>query len=186
MEFKISMSEVETERLRLRMFTSKDLDDLSRIFGNPQVLRYLGMEGKPMSKQETETALLSMIEHWKRYGYGRWAVIDKENDSLIGCAGLRSYEDQAELVYLFDEPYWGQGLATEVALGCLEFGFELHNFESIIAFARPLNAASRRVLEKIGMGFVQETTVFGIYVVQYSLAQNDYWQQPAPRQVSAR
>lgn len=163
------MTKLETDRLFFRMFTSNDLNALDAIFSNPNVMKYLGLQGEPMSRTETETALLSMIKHWERHGYGRWAVISKKDQKLIGCAGLRSYEGIAELVFLIDEPYWGKGLATETAFACLNYGFETHNFEKIIAFARPRNIASRKVIEKVGMRFVKEEVVFGVFVVQYEL-----------------
>ncbi|MDQ4120232.1 MAG: GNAT family N-acetyltransferase [Acidobacteriota bacterium] len=169
------MAKLETDRLILRMFTPDDLDALDSIFNKPDVMKYLGAQGAPMSRAETETALLSMIKHWERHGYGRWAVIFKQNQKLIGCAGLRNYEDDAELVFLIDQPYWGQGIATEIALACLNFGFEKHNFKKIIAFARPQNTASRNVMEKIGMRFVKEALVFGVFVVQYEFLQEDYY-----------
>lgn len=168
------MTNLETKRLILRMFEPDDLEALHQIFSKQNVMKYLGLHGEPMSKSETETALLSMIKHWQRHGFGRWAVISKENEKLIGCAGLRSYEQDAELVYLIDEPYWKQGLATEIAVACLNFGFDKHNFKKIIAFARPENTASRKVMEKIGMRFAEESVVFGIFVVRYELAREDY------------
>jgi len=113
---------VETSRLLLRPFTGEDLDDFSRILAKPGVMEYLGADCKPMSRGETETALLSIIRHWQRHGFGRWAVVGKEDGRLIGCAGLRSYQETAELVYLLDEPYWGRGLATEIARACLRSG----------------------------------------------------------------
>ena len=88
----------------------EDLDDLDSIFSKPDVMKYLGLQGQPMTREETETALVSMIKHWERHGYGRLAVISKVDGQLIGCAGLRNFEDEAELVYLIDSPYWGQGL----------------------------------------------------------------------------
>ena len=102
------MSEIETERIRLRMFTMDDLDDLALIFSNPRVMKYLGLDCQPISRDETEIILASIIKHWERNGFGRWAVVSKEDNKLIGCAGLRSYEGAAELVYLLDEPYWGK------------------------------------------------------------------------------
>jgi len=76
---------------------------------------------------------------------------------------------------LLDQPYWGRGLATEIAVACLNFGFEMHNFERIIAFARPQNIASQKVTEKIGMRFARETVVFGVLVAQYELFAKDYY-----------
>ncbi len=84
------MVELETDRLILRMFTPRDLDALYYIFSKPNVMKFLGLNGEPMTRAETETALLSIIKHWQRHGYGRWAVVSKEDEKLIGCAGLRN------------------------------------------------------------------------------------------------
>lgn len=168
------MNCLETDNLFLRLFTPDDLEDLARIFAKPSVMKYLGVNGDPMTRDETETALLSMIRHWEKNNFGRWAVVSKTDNSLIGCSGLRSYEDVAELVYLIDEPQWGKGLATEIARACLNFGFNSRNFQKIIAFARPANISSQNVMKKIGMRFIQEITVFGIFVVQYEILKEDY------------
>lgn len=166
---------IETNRTHLRLFTPDDLNDLAIIFQKPQVMKYLGLNGEPMSKAETETAMLSMIAHWKRRNFGRWAVISKESGKLIGCAGLRSYEDIAELVYLIDEPFWGRGLATEIALASLDFGFKIHKFERIIAFARPDNQASQKVMEKIGMRLIEKSNIFEVFVVQYEITCQEFF-----------
>src|SRR5690349_5544655 len=131
----------ETDRLLLRMFTPDDLDDLARIFAKPNVVKYLEVDTQPLSKKETQTALTSIIKHWKLNDFGRWAVISKESGDLMACAGFKSYEGLAELFYLLDEPYWGKGLATEIARACLEFGFKDRSFNKIVAFTRPQNTA---------------------------------------------
>lgn len=167
-------SNSQTQRTVLRMFTPDDLDALAAIFGNANVMKYLGLDCKPIARQETEVAILSMIKHWKERDFGRWAVINKEDNRLIGCAGFRSFEDSAELFYVLDEPYWGKGLATEIASECLRFGFEERGLHQIIAFTRPGNAASRKVLDKIDMKFEGEITVFGVEAVRYVFDRKDY------------
>ena len=127
-----------------------------------------------MTREETETALLSMISHWQRHGFGRWAVVHKETEELIGCAGLRSFEGIAELVYLLDEPFWDVGLATEIARACLRYGFEVQQMDRIIGLCKPQNLASRHILEKIGMGFEKDTVVFDIDVTQHTIMREDY------------
>lgn len=169
------MTEIEIERVRLRQFTMDDLGELARVFASPQVMRFLGLHCEPMTREETETALASMIRHWERHNFGRWAVESKTDGSLIGCAGLRSFEGTAELVYLLDEPYWGKGLATEIADACLRYGFEHHKFPRIIAFTRPGNVRSQNVLRKIGMRFEKETTAFGVFVFLYTILREDYF-----------
>jgi len=164
----------QTQRTILRMFTLDDLDALAAIFGNANVMKYLGLDCKPISREETELAIVSIIKHWKERDFGRWAVIYKENNQLIGCAGFRSCDEAAELFYILDEPYWGRGLATEIAEECLRFGFKERAFNQIIAFTRPANAASRRVLEKTAMRFDGEVTVFGVDAVRYVTNREDY------------
>jgi ribosomal-protein-alanine N-acetyltransferase len=150
---KTRLPETETERLLLRQFGQEDLDDLAAILVKAEVMRYLGLRGEPMRREETDKALLSMISHWRRKGFGRWAAEEKATGRLIGFAGLRSFGRRPELVYLLDSPYWGRGLATEMAQECLRFGFREKAFGEVVAFARPGNVASRRVLEKIGMRY---------------------------------
>lgn len=165
---------IETPRLQLRMLAMDDLDDLARIFSQPEVMKFLGTRGEPLSRAETGTALASIIEHWRRNKFGRWAVVHKEHGKLIGYGGLRSFDNIAELVYLLDRPYWGQGLATEIARASLRYGFVKRRFDPIIALAKPLNLASRRVMEKAGMKFEKEANYFNIDVVQYNLTLDEY------------
>ena len=165
---------IETSRTILRKFTMDDLDDLSAILGNPRVMRYLGHNCQPVSKEETREILEGMNRLWQNRGFGRMAVISKENKKLIGMAGLRYFEGDAELFYLLDEPYWGKGLATEIGSAILEFGFETFDFPRIIAIARPANAATLRVLDKIGMKFEKEVVIAGVRANRYSVTQKDF------------
>lgn len=168
------MYEIETERSRLRIPTIDDLDDLALILGNSQVMKYLDVDCQPLSKDQTKTALISIINGWAKNNFGRWMVISKADNKLIGLAGFRRHEDIAELFYILDEPYWGKGLATEIASEILKTGFERHNFPRIVAMTRPANAASRRVLNKLGMSFTGESLVYGISAVEYEILKEDF------------
>jgi len=168
------MHEVETTRLRLRMFVAVDLDALALIFADLEVMEYLGKDGLPITPGETAVALNSIIRHWQTHGFGRWAIEDKEKGALIGYAGIRSLEGQPELVYLLAKRYWGRGLATEAAAACLRYGFEEKQFDSILALTRPRNVRSRRVMEKLGMKFERDANYFGIEVVQYVINRHEY------------
>lgn len=168
------MHEIETARLRLRRFTHADLADLARIVADPQVMKYLGRVPGPLTRAEAGDFLDSMIAHWSRHGFGRWAVIEKDGGRLIGCAGLRSHEGGAELVYLLDKDYWGEGRATEAARACLRYGFGVRGFDLIVGFTRPANAASRRVMEKVGMRYGGEIMAYDVRVVRYEITREEY------------
>ena len=164
---------IETERLLLRMFRPEDLDDLAGLFRDPDVLKYVG-DGKPVDRKESDIALKSIIKHWETHGFGRWAVLDKKRQDFIGFGGLRSLFGTPEVVYHLAKAHWGKGLATELARASLRFGFEERRFDRIVAVAKPQNAASIHVMEKLGMRFEMNTSYYNIDVVQYAIKREDF------------
>jgi ribosomal-protein-alanine N-acetyltransferase len=167
------MARIETERLLLRMFRPDDLDELATLFSDPDVVRYVG-DGKPVSREESERALESIIKHWQTHGFGRWAVIDKQTQKFIGFGGLRSLFGTPEVVYHFATAHWGKGFATELARAALRFGFEDRGFDRIVAITKPLNKASIHVMEKLGMQFEVNTSYYDIEVVQYQITRDQF------------
>lgn len=167
------MGEIETSRLRLRKFSLDDLNDLARIFRKPEVVRHLGT-GMPLLRAEAEYALQGIIRHWRRHGFGRWAAIYKPTGKLIGYGGLRSFQGTPELVYLLDKPYWGLGLATEMAEASLKHGFDDRRFERIVGMTKLANVASQRVMTKIGMRLEKRATICNMEVVCYAISSEEY------------
>jgi len=164
---------IETERLRLRMLRDSDLDDLAALFADPDVMRYVGT-GQPIDRSEAQKALTSIVVHWNRHGFGRWAIEDKNAREFIGYGGLRSLFGTPEVVYHFARQHWGKGLATEMALASLNFGFNVKGFDRIVAIAKPANTASIHVMEKIGMHFEKQTSYYNIEVVEYAITREQF------------
>lgn len=164
---------IETARLRLRMFRHDDLGELAALFADPDVMRYVA-DGKPVDRETAEKAIASIIDHWERHGFGRWAVEDKNTHEFLGYGGLRSLLDMPEAVYHFAKEHWGKGFATELARASLEYGFADRGFERIVAIAKPANAASIHVMEKLGMRFEMQTNYYGIEVVQYAITAAEF------------
>ena len=164
---------IETARLRLRTFRPEDLDDLAALFADPDMMKYVA-DGKPAGREETRTALDSIIQHWRRHGFGRWAVEDKATREFVGFGGLRSLFGMPEVVYHFATRHWGKGLATELGRASLRYGFETHRFPRIVAVANPKNAASIHVMEKLGMRYEKNTNYYGIDVTQYEINREEF------------
>ena len=163
----------ETERLRLRMLRDSDLDDLAALFADPDVMRYVE-NGQPTDRAEAEKALASIIAHWEREGFGRWAIEDRQTNEFVGYGGLRSLFGTPEVVYHLAKRHWGKGLATEMARASLDFGFNVKGFDRIVAIAKPGNTASVHVMEKIGMHFEKRTSYYDIEVVQYEIGRDEF------------
>ena len=167
------MPEIETERLRLRMLRPEDLSDLISIVGDSQVMTYIGVAGGiALSREEAEDALTKMIAFWKQHGFGRWAVINKSTNHMVGLCGLRLMDDIPELFYAFAKDVWRVGLATESAKACLRYGFDELGFDRIVAACRHANAASIRVMEKIGMKYEKDIIYQGVDAVCYAMTRD--------------
>ncbi|MFB0558272.1 MAG: GNAT family N-acetyltransferase [Candidatus Bathyarchaeia archaeon] len=167
---------VKTDRLTLRGFEYRDIDRLAEILGDPLVMRYMP-GSKPWPREWAEKELRNIIEHWDQYGYGRWAVLH-EDGKLIGWCGLGYLKElgETEVAYLLDKDYWNRGYATEAARLSLGYGFEEAELDRIIALAFPENAASIRVMEKIGMVYEKVTHVWNLDLVQYKITREMFGQ----------
>ena len=152
-----------TKRLLLRHLVMEDLDELFKLYSNPEIRRYFpeGVLSYEETKEELEWFLNGHPEHPE---LGLWATIHKETDKFIGRCGLLPWEIdgklEVEVAYLLDKDFWHQGLATEAAKGILTYAFEKLNFSRIICLMDPDNIASQNVAKRIGMTL--ESKVDGI------------------------
>jgi len=69
-------------------------------------MRYLG-SGSADSIGQVESGLNRILAHWEQHSFGRWAVIYKEVDKLIGWCGLSYLEGtgEVEIGYGMAKPY---------------------------------------------------------------------------------
>lgn len=164
------MPEIETSRLRLRMFTPEDLDALSHITGDAEVMKYLGTSG-PRTREKTKNTIDAILRHWDQHGFGIWALDHKADRRLIGWCGLQMLEKtpEVEVAYLLARAYWNQGLATEAARAAIDYCFNELKLDRVVAIARPENVGSYRVMEKIGMKYERDAHYYNVDVVYYAI-----------------
>jgi ribosomal-protein-alanine N-acetyltransferase len=167
---------LETARLLLRPFTQADVDPLHAILSDREVIRYLP-DTTPPSRERVVDFVDRQIAHWHDRGFGWWGVEYQGRPQLLGWAGLAYLPatGEVEVAYLLTKAAWGQGIATEAARACVAYGFERIGLRQIIALVHPENAASRRVILKLGMAFVDEAHYFGIDVHRYAL-EREVWE----------
>ena len=172
------MPEIETARLRLRLFTLNDLDDYGLLYSNPEFTKYSpkGAVPKEKAKEAALAACNYFIAHWQQHGFGVWAVTDKQTGKLLGHCGLNFLPNspEVEVLYRLDQPYWSQGIATEAAIASLRYGFEEIKLDQIIAITKPEHVASRRVMEKAGLKYEKDAHYYNLDVVYYALWRTDY------------
>ncbi|MCI0488567.1 MAG: GNAT family N-acetyltransferase [Blastocatellia bacterium] len=130
----VNLLEIETSRLRLRPCREDDIDDLHRLWIDPQVRKYL-WDDTVITREQAAEVVSASLESFERHGFGQWVVFLKEEISLIGFCGFRLFDDppEVEILYGIAPEYWGEGLATEAAKAMIRCGFEEHSFERIFA-----------------------------------------------------
>ncbi|HEU4594899.1 MAG TPA: GNAT family N-acetyltransferase [Pyrinomonadaceae bacterium] len=170
------MPEIETERLRLRMYTTADADEQFRITSDEQFRRYFPSHFFKPTRDNTLVAIGRVLEHWNQLGFGYWVVELKEESRMVGYCGLRHLmpSREIELLYGIERAQWGKGLTTEAARASLRFGFEEMKFERVMAITDPENLGSRRVMEKAGLRHERDDFYFETPVVFYALNREDY------------
>lgn len=150
---------IETERLRLREFQREDFQTLAPILADPKVMQFspTGI----ISVEQVQQKIESFIACYNEFGFGKWAVILKQSDRLLGYCGIAVEQidgnDETELGYRLDAKYWGRGLATEAASATIEYGFDRFKLPYILGIVDRANTASVRVLEKSGMQYQRQT-----------------------------
>lgn len=154
---------LETERLLLRPLELSDAGDFFAMNDNPNVSKYLRIPLR--TRDQTEAYIQKIINEYDKNGIGRFAVVLKETDKLIGFSGLKfrpteenGFSNVYDLGYRFAEEHWRKGFATEAALTWLDYGFNIMKLPAIHACAVKDNAGSNAVLKKIGFKFVNEYT----------------------------
>ena len=169
-------TEIHTSRLKFRPYAMTDLDELHRIFIDPQVRKYL-CDDKIMPREWVATEIENNIKCFEQHGFGQWSVFLKENSELIGFCGFRFFYDnppELQLIYGLSPQYWGKGLATEAAKAMIQYGFTEHKFEQIISATDVGNIASVQVMERIGMKFRDRNTKEGLDVLYYAISREEY------------
>src|SRR5689334_11655663 len=161
----------ETERLLLRPLVLADLDALYQLYREPRIMQYI--TGQPRSYEMTRQRLLTHIAGFKNYGFGLYATILKATGELIGRCGMEPIVTgnglEANLAWIFAQPYWGRGLATEFARAMIPYGFTHFPIVRMFASADPANLASIRVMQKAGMTFVLADKYHVEYEVRRSI-----------------
>lgn len=148
----LSTPTLQTARLRLRPFAQDDADALYALQSNPRVLRY--WDAPPWTEPARAQAFLAACLQMQEEGSGaRFALETLADNAFIGwCSMFRWNREYRSLGigYCLDEPAWSQGYATEAVHAMLQWAFGALDLNRVEAELDTRNAASARVLEKLG------------------------------------
>jgi ribosomal-protein-alanine N-acetyltransferase len=147
---------IETERLIIRELLPTDDEAMFELDSDPQVHEFLGKS--PVKTIEEVRDIIAFIrQQYIHNGIGRWAMVEKASGNFIGWTGLKlvrntvnNHTDFYDLGYRLIKKYWGKGYATESAIACRDYGFNMLHQDKLCAITDVNNLDSRKVLEKAG------------------------------------
>lgn len=145
---------IETEHLLLRWWRASDRLPFQRMNADPRVMEYMPA---CLSQSESDAFADRIQAHFEQHGFGLYAAEQREEHRFIGFIGLSvpnfdaHFTPCVEIGWRLAAAYWGQGLATEGARAVAAHTFENLRIKELVSFTVPINAPSRRVMEKLGM-----------------------------------
>jgi RimJ/RimL family protein N-acetyltransferase len=151
---------LSTRRLRLRCFTPDDVDLLTDLDSDPDVMFWI-TGGRPTPREEIVDDILPAFLDYYRDGdrWGFWAIEERSTGEFVGWFHLRPGDghpdDEPELGYRIRKAFWGKGYATEGAAALVDRAFAELGATRVIAETMVVHTASRRVMEKVGMRLVR-------------------------------
>lgn len=165
------------ERVQLRALARNDAPALFAVFSDPRVMRY--WSSPPMTAVEQAEGLIEQIDDWfARRGGCQWGVVESASGSVIGTVTLHAFalpHKRCEIGYVLGSAHWGRGFAREALARLLRFAFDELGLARIEADVDPRNAASVRLVERLGFrregllrarwrvaGEVQDSALYGL------------------------
>lgn len=161
---------IETKRLYLREMSQSDYPTLCKILQDEETMyAYNGA----FSDEETQNWLDKQLARYKQYGFGLWAVILKGTDEMIGQCGLTIQDCEGtevlEIGYLFQKAFWHNGYATEAAIACKNYAFNVLKVNEVFSIIRDTNTASQNVAIRNSM------TVTKTFTKHYREVEMPHW-----------
>lgn len=148
---------LETERLYFREMNQADFDSLCKILQDEKTM--YAYEGA-FSDSEAQEWLDRQIDRYHKWNFGLWALILKESGEMIGQSGLTMQPwkntQVLEIGYLLNRDYWHNGYATEAAIACKNYAFDVLKSNEVYSIIRDTNTASQNVAIRNGMTIVDK------------------------------
>jgi len=151
----VEIPTIHTERLTLRPFSLDDAGAVQRLAGDRDIAATTILIPHPYPDGAAEEWIgthAGMFEHGEGLTV---AVTARAGGVLHGAVSLTidARHHHAELGYWIGKAYWGRGYATEAARAVVDYGFHTLKLHRVFAHHMARNAASGRVLEKLGMRY---------------------------------
>ena len=160
-----------TARLGFSTWQESDLELAASLWGDPLVTKLICASGV-FSGQDIKERLQKEIDNERLYHVQYWPIFELQTGELIGCCGLRPYDLEKsiyEIGFHIRSKHWGKGYAFEAASAVIRYAFDSLKARNLFAGHNPNNAASKKLLGKLGFQYSHDEfyTPTGLYHPSY-------------------
>lgn len=170
---------IETARLYIRQTFISDLDDFISLYGDEKVMEKYA-DGNTRTPERIKIMIDINIKRWEEKNpYSSMSIFDKETKEFMGNIFISTFErsDNAGIFgFLFHQKFWNKGFAKEAAFALtnvfIPYITSVSNIETIneiIAYARPDNLASNKILQFCGFELNEVVEKFGAERFKYGV-----------------
>jgi RimJ/RimL family protein N-acetyltransferase len=136
--------------LILRPWRDDDLGPFAAMSADASVMEHFPSR---LTRAQSDAVAARIRAHIAREGFGFWAIEAPGVAPFIGFTGLArpSFMPVIEVGWRLARAHWGAGYASEAARAAVEWGFSNLGMDEVVAFVRPHNERSQRVMARLGM-----------------------------------
>ena len=183
----------QTERLIARPWSLNDAESAFRMYGNPEVMRFLGASGAASTLPSVEAMrerlgiiIQRFIDEPELKGYFHAALERKEDRQIVGTTMLKPIPFSSggaatdiEVGWHLIPEFWGHGYATESGRGAIDYGFGTLGLFEIQSVAYADNGPSLKVMQRLGLQYLGPTDkYYGIEIEHYRITR-EAWTTPS-------
>ena len=158
------MNVIETERLSLREMSEADAGFILELLNDPGFIRFIADRGVRTPEAAARYIGERFVESYRQHGFGLWLVEAKDEGVPAGICGLLKRGAPVpgvEVGYAFLPQFRSRGYAFEAASAAKAYARDALDLPRLYAVVNPDNAASIRLLEKLGMRFERAVRLAG-------------------------
>ena len=142
-------TQIETERLLLRVPRQADFDRYAELFGDAEAARHIG---GCMPRSDAWRRFLQMPGAWAVQGFAMFSLVEKSSGKWLGQAGpwMPDGWPGTEVGYVLHPDAWGRGYATEACTAAIDWAFDTLGWTQVVHCIAPANTASQAVARRLG------------------------------------
>lgn len=159
---------METARLVLREVGEGDAGFVLELLNDEAFVRYIGDRGVRDLEGARRYIAERMVGSYRREGFGMYVAELKEGGAAAGVCGLvrRDALPGVDVGFAFLPAHRGRGYAFEAASAVMEYARDVLKLPRVLAIVSPGNAASVRLLGRLGLKFERMVTLADDDVVE--------------------